>query len=156
MDALRKAFERCARALRPSFGRDVRVSRTRISHGLLCEIEEGAWKMTADLPPQLGGGGAAPAAGVFGRAALGSGLAIGYMLRAATLQVPIASLEVELHADGDSGSLLGVAEGPRGYHEVRYSVTVESSASEDEVRRVLDDCDGSGPSLHVFAFRRVP
>ena len=157
MTTIRKAVERCARALsiRPAFGRSAAVSRTRVRPGLPYEIEEGPWKLTADLPAQLGGGGSAPAPGVFGRAALGSCLAVRYMLRAEQMHVPIASLEVEVQTDDHPGALLGVGEGPAGYHEVRYTVTVESSAPDADVRRVIDHGDEQRPSIHVFAFRRL-
>jgi hypothetical protein len=39
------------------------VSRTRIHRGLTCEIEDGPWKLTADMPTQAGGDGAAPTPG---------------------------------------------------------------------------------------------
>jgi uncharacterized OsmC-like protein len=152
MDTIRKAFERCAKTLtlRPAMGRRTSTSRTRIRHGLTCDIEEGGWRLTADMPVQLGGSGAAPTPGVFGRAALGSCLAVGYMLHAAKLGVPITSLEVEIAVDYDNGSLLGVSATPPGYQDVRYTVTVESPAPEDEVRRVLDEGDARNPYLHVF------
>ena len=153
MEAIRKAFERCAQAFSmwPSLGRATSVSRTRIRQGLTCEIEEGPWKLTADLPKRLGGDGAAPTPGVFGRAALGSCLAVGYMLHAAKLGVAIGSLEVEVQADYDNGALLGVSKSPPGYHEIRYRVTVESTAPEEEVRRVIDEGDAHSPFLQIFA-----
>ncbi len=152
MDAIRKAFERCAKALsvRPSLGRSTSVSRTRIRQGLVCEIEEGAWKLTADLPRQFGGTASAPTPGAFSRAALGSGLAVGYMLHAAKLRVPIASLEVEVQADYDTGVMFGVGRKKPGYQEVRYTVTVESTATEEDVRRVIDEGDAYSPYLKVF------
>jgi uncharacterized OsmC-like protein len=151
-ETIRTAFERSARALRlrPSLGRSTGVSRTRIRHGLTCEVEEGAWKLTADMPASAGGSGAGPTPGVFGRAALGSCLAIGYMMYAAKLEVPIASIEVEVQADYDDGALFGVSDAPPGYLEVRYIVTVESAASEADVRRVIDEGDAHSPYLDVF------
>jgi uncharacterized OsmC-like protein len=152
MEKIRVAVDRSAKAvqLRPSLGRSTGVSRTRIRQGLSCEIEEGPWKLAADMPEQIGGSGAAPTPGVFGRAALGSCLAIGYMMRAATLGVPIDALEVEVQADYDDGALLGVSDSPPGYLEVRYSITVESPAPESDVMRVLDEGDARSPYLDVF------
>lgn len=152
MDDIRVAFERSARALtlRPSLGQSTGVSRTRIRQGLTCEIEEGSWKLVADMPVQVGGNGAAPTPGVFGRAALGSCLAIGYMLYAAKLGVPISGIEVEVQADYDDGALFGVSESPPGYLEVRYVVTVESAAPESDIQRVLDEGDAHSPYLDVF------
>jgi uncharacterized OsmC-like protein len=149
MDAIRKAFERCMRALWPPLlGRRVCVSRTRIRHGLTCEIEEGAWKLTADVPAHVGGRGEAPTPGVFARAALGSGLAIGYMLHAAKRRVPIAALEVEVRSDGDD-AWLGLRDAPGPGQGLRYTVTVESAAPEDDVRRVIDELDADGRSLRL-------
>jgi uncharacterized OsmC-like protein len=151
VDAIRKAFERCVKALslRPLLGWPTSVSRTRIRQGLKCEIEEGAWKLTTDLPPRLGGTGSAPTPGVFGRAALGSCLAVGYMQHAAKLRVPIASVEVEVQADYDSQALFAVGKAP-GYREVRYTVTVESSAPAEDVHRVIDEGDAHSPYLRVL------
>jgi uncharacterized OsmC-like protein len=155
MDPIRTAFERSARALalRPSLGRATGVSRTRIRDGLACEIQEGRWKLAADMPEQAGGDASAPTPGVFGRAALGSCLAIGYMMHAAKLGVPIAGIEVEVQTDYDDGALFGVSESPPGYLEVRYSVTVESHAEQGDVLRVLDEADAHSPYLDVFRRR---
>jgi uncharacterized OsmC-like protein len=150
---IRTAFERSARALqlRPSLGRSTGVSRTRIRHGLACEIEEGPWTLTADMPAAAGGRGAGPTPGVLGRAALGSCLAIGYMMYAARLRVPIAAIEVEVQADYDDGALLGVSDSPPGYLDVRYIVTVETTAPEADVQRVIDAGDAHSPYLDVFS-----
>jgi uncharacterized OsmC-like protein len=102
------------------------------------------------MPEQAGGGGSAPTPGVLGRAALGSCLAIAYMMYAAKLGVPIAGLEVEIQADYDDGALFGVAAVPAGYSEVRYVVTVESDAPEADILRVLDESDAHDPYLDVF------
>jgi hypothetical protein len=102
------------------------------------------------MPAQVGGAAAGPPPGVFGRAALGSSLAIGYMLHSAKLGIPIVSIEVEIQADYDDGALFGVSQNPAGYLDVRYVVTVESPASEHDVRRALDEGDAHSPYLEVF------
>jgi uncharacterized OsmC-like protein len=149
---IKTAFARNVRVLskRPSLGRDTGMLTVRVREGLTCEIEAGPWHLVADMPTTAGGAGAAPTPGVYGRAALGSCLAIGYRMRAAALAVPIASLEIEVQADYDSGALYGVGDAPPGYTEVRYVVTIESNASEAELRRVLDEADAHSPYLDVF------
>jgi uncharacterized OsmC-like protein len=102
------------------------------------------------MPEGVGGTASAPTPGVYGRAALGSCLAIGYMMYAAKLGVPIDSLEVEVHAEYDDGAIFGVSDAPSGYTEVRYVVTVGSSAPEADVLRVLDEGDAHSPYLDVF------
>lgn len=153
MEQIRTAFERCAKALslRPSLGRSTGVSRTRVRQNLTCDIEEGPWKLVADMPAQAGGSASGPTPGVLGRAALGSCLAIGYMMHAAKLGVPIAALDVEVQADYDDGALFGVSDAPPGYLDVRYTVTVESSAPEADIRRVIDEGDAHSPYLDVFS-----
>jgi hypothetical protein len=69
-------------------------------------------------------------------------MAIGYGMWAARLGVPIESLTVEVHATYDVRGELGVDEAvPPGYTDMKYVVIVESSASEEEVLRMLDTAD---------------
>ena len=146
------AFERNARALakRPSLGQNTAITAVRITEGLTCEIEEGPWRLTADMPAQAGGAGTGPTPGVLGRAALGSCLAIGYAMYAAKEGIPLAGVEVEVQADYDDGAFFGVADVPPGYLDVRYTVTVYSEAPEEEVLRVLDEADAHSAYLDVF------
>ena len=105
------------------------------------------------MPEQAGGNAAGPTPGVFGRAALGSCLAIGYMMRAATMDIPVSGIEVEIQADYDDGALFGTApQGvPPGYLEIRYSVTIDSDAPEEDIIRMLDEADQHSPYLDVFS-----
>jgi uncharacterized OsmC-like protein len=150
---IKTAFERSAKAisLRPAIGRGTGISKTTVRNGLTCEIEEGGWHFKADMPEQAGGSGEGPTPGVYGRAALGSCLAMGYMMRAAYFNVPIDSLQVEVHADYDDGALFGVNNVFPGYQQVRYVVIVESDAPEKDIRRVIDEADRHSPYLDVFS-----
>jgi uncharacterized OsmC-like protein len=146
-------FDRTVRALtkRPSLGRSTATSTARITNGLVCEVQEGKWRFTADMPEQVGGTASGPTPGVLGRAALGSCLAIGYVLHAAKAGIPIGGVEVTVEADFDDGALFGVADAPAGYLEVRYAVTITSDAAEVEIRRMLDDADAHSPYHDVFS-----
>ena len=153
-EKIKTAIDRVTKTLsqRPSFGLGTGKSKTTVTNGLTCEVREGNWHFVADMPEQVGGNAAGPTPGVYGRAALGSCLAIGYMMRAATLGVPINSLEVEIEADYDDGALFGTVEGvPPGYLEVRCSVTVDSEAPEEDIMRVLNEADEHSPYLDVFS-----
>jgi uncharacterized OsmC-like protein len=153
-DKIRAAVKRVSTALthRPEFGRGTNVSTAKIVNGLTCEIREGDYTFIADMPQQIGGEAAGPTPGVYGRAALGSCLAIGYMLKAAAMNIPIESLEVEIQADFDDGALLGTAPAdvPPGYLEIRYSVTIDSDAPEEAIIQMLDEADRHSPYLDVF------
>ena len=149
------AVERCKKAftLKPGMGKGTAVSKVRMLNGLTCEVNEGNWKFSVDMPEAIGGNNTAPTPGVYGRAALGSCLAIGYMMKAAELSILIKNLEVEVQADFDDGALLGTADKtiPPGYLDVRYTVTIESDAAEETIMQMLDEGDKHSPYLDVFS-----
>lgn len=152
MQPIADAFRRIAEKLRadPERGRNTAVSRARIEDGLTCRIEEGDWRLVADMSPKAGGGGKGPTPGVLGRAALGGCLAIGYVMEAARAGVAISGVEVEVQTDFDDGALFGVADVPPGYLGVRYQVTIHSDAPESELERLAEAADSRSPYLDVF------
>ena len=143
-DAIREAIERNVKAvsLRALIGQGTAVTRVRLRPGLACDVEEGAWHFKVGMTEKYGGTNEGPNPGVYGRAAVGSCLAIGYGMWAARLGVPIDALSVEIQADYDVRGELGVADDVApGYLGMRYIVTVESSAAEADILRVLDTAD---------------
>ncbi|MFI5153361.1 MAG: OsmC family protein [Chitinophagales bacterium] len=153
-EKIKSAIERITKTLtqKPSFGLGTGISKTTVVDGLTCEVREGKWKFTIDMPEPAGGNGTGPTPGVFGRAALGSCLAIGYMMRAALLGIPISTLEVEVQADYDDGPLFGTNPNiPAGYLEVRYLVSVKSEASEEVLLKLIHEADERSPYLDVFS-----
>jgi len=149
---IRKAFGRAVQVLtsRPQIGRKTDITRVRVGDGLTCEIEDGPWKMTADLATKAGGNGAGPTPGTFGRAALGSCLAISYVMWAAYLDIPLTHVEVEVQTDSDVRGMYGVGEVAAGYTAVRYVVTIESTASCQDILRLLDTAEQHSPYVEVF------
>jgi uncharacterized OsmC-like protein len=153
-EKIRLAFDRSHKALslKPSLGLGTGISVTKITNGLGCEITEGNWQLKADMPEAAGGGASAPTPGVYGRAALGSCLAIGYIMRAAKNNIQIDALEVEVQATYDDGALFGATiDNPPGYINVKYIVTIESEAAEKEILELLDEADRHSPYLDVFS-----
>ena len=153
-DEIRTIIERNVKAvtLRPAIGQHTGRTTVTLKPGLECEVVEGPWRLTVAMGEKSGGTNAGPSPGVLGRGALGSCLALGYAMYALRLGVPIESLEVEVEADYDSRGELGIsAEVPPGYTQVRYTVTVTSPASEEDVLRVLDTADRYSPYRDVFA-----
>jgi uncharacterized OsmC-like protein len=146
-------FDRTVKALtlKPSLGLGTGVSKTRIINGLSCETTEDKWVFKTDMPKQVGGGETGPTPGVLGRAALGSCLAMGYMMWASKLEVVIDSLEVEIQADYDDGGLFDTSDAPPGYSEIRYLVKVKSPASSEVIEQVLNMGDQHSPYLDVFS-----
>ncbi len=152
-EKIKSAIERSIKALtlKPSLGLGTGKSKARIKNGLTCEIQEGNWKFLADMPESIGGNAQGPTPGVYGRAALGGCLAIGYMMKAATMNIPITMLEVEVQADYDDGALLGTSNVAPGYSEVRYTITIESDAAEEDILNMIDDADQHSPYLDIFS-----
>lgn len=153
MERIKLAVERTTKALtlKPSLGQSTGISKARIKNGLTCEIQEGNWKFLADMPASVGGNVEGPTPGVYGRAALGSCLAIGYMMAAARKDIPVSMLEVEVQADYDDGALFGTTDVFPGYSAVRYIVTIESQAPEEDILKMLDEADQRSPYLDVFS-----
>lgn len=150
---IKEAVERSTKALtlKPSLGLGTGISKARITNGLTCEITEGKYKLVADMPGSVGGNAEGPTPGVYGRAALGSCLAIGYMMKASAMGIKIDSLEVEVQADYDDGALFGTSSVNPGYQEIRYTVKIETDASEEEITSMLDKGDKDSPYLDVFS-----
>jgi uncharacterized OsmC-like protein len=153
MQRIKDAYERNQKAirLRPSIGRGTAVTKVRVRDGLTVEAEDGGWKLISDEGKKDGGNGEGPDPGVYGRTALGTCLAIGYVMVAAKNGVPIDALEVEVQADYDASGPYQIDENaPPGWSAMRYIVTVESSAPEADVMRVLDEGDRYSSLLYSF------
>jgi uncharacterized OsmC-like protein len=107
--------------------------------------------MTADAPPGLGGVDAGPAAVEVLLGALAGCLTSGIAANAALFDVPIEGLDIELEADLDLRGLLGHDKSVRnGFSDIRYTVTIESSAAEDKVRRCKETIDRKSPVLEAL------
>ncbi len=147
------AFEAVAGAFRhaPELGIGSETSVTTVVDGLRCEVREGAWTLAVDMPEVAGGSATAPTPGAFGRAALGSCLALTYMMWASKEGIEIQNLEVEVQADFDNGVLFGTSDGLAGYSEVRYVVRIQSEADEADIVGLLDRADRHSAYLDVFA-----
>ena len=156
--SLKTIIERHQKALRqrPSIGMGTAMTKVRIRGGVTCDIEDGSWKLVADEMPGDGGEGLGPDPGVFGRAALGACLAMGYVQWAAAMEVPIDSLEVVVEADYNAAAMFGVDDSsPPGWGALRYTVDISSRASEERVRELVEYADRHSPLLDDFA-RPVP
>ena len=151
---IKEAFERNQKAirLRPSIGQGTAVTKARVRDGLTVDIEDGGWTFVADEGKGDGGNGLGADPGVYGRAALASCLAIGYVWTAAVESVPLTSLEVEVQADYDARGAYGVDDSvPAGWTAMRYIVTIESPASHEEITRMLDEADKRSSLLYAFS-----
>ena len=127
---------------RPSIGQGTAVTKVTLNPGLACEVEDGPWRFSVGMTEKYGGQNNAPNPGVYGRAALGACLAIGYGMWAARLEIPVRALTVEVRARYDVRGELGIDDTIRpGYADMVYVVTVDTDASEADVHRLLDTAD---------------
>ncbi len=138
-------------ALKPNRGHLTGVTKAQLVDGLRCEIEEGPWRLAADMPAKAGGDETAPTPGMLGRGALASCLVIGISMWAARLGVPIDGLEVEVQADFDVRGEMGVGDVKAGYQEVRYLVSIDSPASAEALTELLETTERHSPYMDVFS-----
>ncbi|HET8555744.1 MAG TPA: OsmC family protein [Gaiellaceae bacterium] len=83
-----------------------------IEDGLRCRIEGASgWTVVTDMPPAVGGEGAAPTPGWLIRAALASCAATTIAMRAAELDLSLTRLEVTAESETDMRGLLGIGDG---------------------------------------------
>jgi len=150
--AIREIAERTVQMLaaKPARGHLTRATRARLVDGLRCEIEEGPWRLAADMPAKVGGDDTAPTPGMLGRGALASCLTIGIAAWAARLGVPLDAVEVEVEADFDARGELGIGDVTPGYREVRYLVAIESPAPREDLDRLLAMAERHSPYLDIF------
>jgi len=151
-EKIKTAFERQSKALelRSGIGKGTAVTKVKIKNGLTCQIEEGTWKLVADMNPKWGGNDEGPNPGIYGRGALGSCLAMGYIMWAAKLGVDIEDLEVEIHADYDTRGMCGADETLPGYLGIKYLVRLSSTSPGEEIIKMLDTADKYSSYFDVF------
>lgn len=142
--------------LRPGIGQGTATTSARIRTGLTCDIEDGPWKFVADEMPGDGGGGLGPDPGVLVRAGLGSCLAMGYVIWAARMEIPIDSVEVTVEADYDARGMYGLEDTvPPGWTGVRYITHITSPAEPQRIRALVETADRTSSILDVLR-RAVP
>jgi uncharacterized OsmC-like protein len=150
---LKQMYGEAVEALKhdPSIGRGTATTTVRVREGFTCDIVDGPWKLVADEMPGDGGAGLGPDSGVFGRAALGSCLAIGYVGWAAMLDVPLTKVEVVVEADYDAAAMLGIDDAtPPGWGAMRYQVVIESPAPAVKVQELVEKADRYSSLLDCF------
>jgi uncharacterized OsmC-like protein len=99
-----------------------------------------------DAPAGLGGVDSAPAAIEMALVALAGCLTSGVAANASLFDVPIDGLEIDLEGDLDLRGMLGHDKSVRsGFSDIRYTVTVQSPAPEDKVRRCKETIDRKSP-----------
>jgi uncharacterized OsmC-like protein len=108
--------------------------------------------LMTDAPPGLGGVDSGPAAVETLLIALAGCVTSGIAANAALFEVPIDGLDIELEADIDLRGLFGHDKSVRnGFSDIRYTVTIQSPASEEKVRRCKETIDRKSPVRDTLA-----
>lgn len=102
--------------------------------------------VTMDAPPGLGGVDGAATAVESLVAAFAGCLTTGIATNASLFDIPIDALEIEMEADVDLRGLFGHDKTVRpGFSDIRYTVTVQSPASEEQLRKCKETIDRKSP-----------
>ena len=105
-----------------------------------------------DEPPELGGVDGAPNPVEVLLSALAGCVTVGIATNAQMFGVPIDAIDIDLEADVDARGLLGHDKSVRnGVTDIRYTVTIQSSAPEDKVRKVKETIDRKSPVRDTLA-----
>jgi hypothetical protein len=134
----RKAVE-----LKPSLARGTEIARAQLREDMHFDIDVDGVKITAEVPMKYGGNGTTPGSSAHAISSLICCLLVGYLIEFAKRDIPISGLGIEVQADSDSAV-------KHEYTDVRYIVTVESDAPEEEIQRAIEDNDATSFGLAVF------
>jgi uncharacterized OsmC-like protein len=105
-----------------------------------------------DEPPFLGGADAQPNPVEVLLAALAGCVTAGIATNADMFGVPIDEMSIELEADVDARGVLGHDKSVRnGVTDIRYTVSIKSPASEEQVRRCKETIDRKSPVRDTLA-----
>ena len=108
--------------------------------------------LMTDDPDALGGVDAAPTAAEALVAALAGCVTSGIASNAALFGVPLDGIDVDMEADIDLRGLLGHDKSVRnGFTDIRYTVTIQSPAPEEKVRRCKETIDRKSPVRDTLA-----
>lgn len=152
-----QAFHRIREAMRAreNVGRSTATTSAVMVDGYACDIEEGPWRLRADMHAKHGGTASGPNPGTYVRAALASCLLIGYVRHAAVMGIPIDDLRVDVHAGFDARGEFGLTDAPPGYMGIRIEVTIDSPAPRADIEHLLETADRHSSILDDFR-RPIP
>jgi uncharacterized OsmC-like protein len=118
----------------------------RLAGGLRCEIAGPKNERAAtDMPPAMGGLGAAPNPGWYLRAAMAACTATTIAMRAAKLGIALDTLEVTVESESDSRGLLGLGGVSAALGDVRTRVRIGGKAEPKALRELVEWSDAHSP-----------
>ncbi len=114
-------------------------------------------EVKSDMPPSVGGGGAAPSPGWLMRAALANCDATMIAMRAAQMGIQLTELEVIVDSESDDRGLLGIDDSvPAGPLSMRTRIRIGADeASEENLREIVEWAEKHSPVADAIR-RGVP
>lgn len=109
----------------------------------------------SDEPVALGGDDTAPNPVEQLLGALGNCLAVGYAANATAAGIELKALRIELEGDLDLHAFLGLADGHAGYETIKASVSIDASASREELEELHQKVVATSPVGHTLQ-RPIP
>lgn len=156
---LKHMLERRIEALQSGASKPLVVQRveTRWVNGLLCEATtRDCPPLRIDEPRALGGSNSAANPMELLLAALGACQEILYSAYAALMEIPLDSVQVSVSGIMDLREMFDLKhECGAGYTKIRYQTRIESSAGEEQIRKLIETVERCCPVLDTLA-RPVP
>jgi uncharacterized OsmC-like protein len=150
----------------PAIGKCQFLARSTWLRGTHTQVTVGEWRaggqnmappprrftVMVDEPDLLGGVDGAPNPIEVLLSALAGCVTLGIATNAQLFDVPIDSIDLELEADIDTRGMLGHDKSVRnGVTDIRYTVTIQSPAPEENVRRCKETIDRKSPVRDTLA-----
>ncbi|TAK24223.1 MAG: OsmC family peroxiredoxin [Chloroflexota bacterium] len=147
---MREHFKNAGEKAIVEFGAD-----SKLVDGYATEATIRTHSLIVDEPAVLGGTDTGPNPVELVLAALGTCQEIVYATYARVLGIPFDSISISAKGTLDARGFYGVADVPAGYKEVRFDVDVRSSASREEIDRLVATVNEHCPVLDIIQ-RAVP
>lgn len=108
-----------------------------LEDGLKCTVSQGEHSAIIDMGEMMGGDGAGPNPGFFGRAALISCIAIGVKMAAARADIQLDKIGVDVEMDWDNRGIFdldGISASPIA---IRVSIAIDSEADKAAIEAII-------------------
>jgi putative redox protein len=127
------------------------TSESRLGEGFRSEVSLRGHALTVDEPQGIGGSDAGPTPIELVLAALGTCQEITYRAFATALGIPLAGVAVTVEGDIDFRGFFAIDDSIRpGFERIRVHVTLDSTASEQALQRLVDTVNRHCPVLDML------
>lgn len=124
---------------RPEAGRSTLAATAVISDGLRVSFTQDGHSVVIDLPETMGGEGAGPTPGFFGRAGIAGCVAMGIKQAAILAELVFDNVRVDIENDFDDGAVYGLGTCSAGPLETRLAIRIETAVPEAEVAALVEN-----------------